>query len=359
MNPKTVGLVVLEHVTAVDLTGPAEVFARAKIRIANQSADSRSSRRDESVQSADLRPCYRVLTLGAGEGPCVTECGIEIKPHSNLEEAPPLDTLFVCGCSQTHHSRWSRKLAKWLKQRSSLARRVVGIGTGVHELASTGLLDGRQVAVHWRLANDFALRFANVRVNPNTLFIKDGPFYSCAGGASAIDLSLSLIEEDFGRRIALNLARELVLHVKRSGEQEQCSEPLQFQLQSCDRFAEIPTWILCNLSQDLSVETLAQKACMSPRNFSRLFKAAFGKAPAEFVAGMRIAEARRRLEVPRNSIESVANSVGFRSADAFSRAFEREVGCRPSSYRAALRVAVEGDLTKHRSKVPEPLLAHA
>jgi transcriptional regulator GlxA family with amidase domain len=359
MNPKTVGLVVLEHVTIVDVTGPAEVFARAKIRIGNQSADSRSSPRDESVPSADLRPCYRVLTLGVGGEPCVTECGIEIKPHSNLEAAPPLDTLFVCGCSQTHHSSRSRKLANWLKQRSTLARRVVGIGTGVHELAATGLLDGRQVAVHWRLTNDFALRFPNVRVNPNTLFIKDGPFYSCAGGASAIDLSLSLIEEDFGRRIALNLARELVLHVKRSGDQDQCSEPLQFQLQSCDRFAEIFTWILCNLNQDLSVETLAQKACMSSRNFSRLFKAAFGKAPAEFVAGMRIAEARRRLEVPRNSIESVANSVGFQSADAFSRAFEREVGCRPSSYRAMLRVTAQENLAKDQSNVLEPSLAHA
>jgi transcriptional regulator GlxA family with amidase domain len=348
MNPKTVGLIVLEHVAAVDVTGPAEAFAQTKILIGNQSAGSGSFRR-----------CYRVLILGVGEGRCVTECGIEIKPHSNLEEAPPLDTLFVCGCSQTHDSRRSRKLAQWLKQRSPLTRRVVGIGTGVHELAATGLLDGRQVAVHWRLANDFALRFGNVRVNPNALFIKDGPFYSCAGGASAIDLSLALIEEDFGRRIALNLARELVLHMKRSGDQDQCSEPLQFQLQSCDRFAEISTWILCNLNQDLSVETLAQKACMSPRNFSRLFKAAFGKAPGEFVAGIRIAEARRRLDVPRNSIESVANSVGFRSADAFSRAFEREVGCRPSTYRALLRVTVEGDLTKHRSKVPEPLLAHA
>jgi transcriptional regulator GlxA family with amidase domain len=346
MNPKTVGLVVLEHVAAVDVTGPAEAFAQTKIRIGNQSTGSGSFRR-----------CYRVFILSVGEGRCVTECGIEIKPHSNLEEAPPLDTLFVCGCSQTHDSRRSKKLAKWLKQRSPLTRRVVGIGAGVHELAAAGLLDGRQVAVHWRLASDFALRFGNVRVNPNALFIKDGPFYSCAGGASAIDLSLSLIEEDFGRRIALNLARELVLHVKRSGDQEQCSEPLQFQLQSCDRFAEISTWILCNLNQDLSVETLAQKACMSSRNFSRLFKAAFGKAPGEFVAGMRIAEARRRLEVPRNSIESVANSVGFRSADAFSRAFEREVGCRPSTYRAAPRVA--GDLTKHQSKVPEPWLAHA
>jgi transcriptional regulator GlxA family with amidase domain len=348
MNPKTVGLVVLEHVTAVDMTGPAEAFAQTKIRIGNQ-----------STASGSFRHCYRVLILGFDSGPCVTECGIEIKPHLNLEEAPQLDTLFVCGCSQTHDSKRSRTFAKWLKHRSPITRRVVGIGSGVHELAATGLLNGRQVAVHWRLANEVALRFPNVRVNPNALFIKDGPFYSCAGGASAMDLSLSLIEEDFGRQIALNLARELVLHLKRSGEQNQCSESLQFQLRSCDRFADISTWILCNLNQDLSVETLAHKACMSPRNFSRLFKAAFGKAPGEFVAGLRIAEARRRLEVPRNSIESVANSVGFRSADAFSRAFEREVGCRPSSYRSLLRVTAEDDLAKHQSNVPASLLTHA
>jgi transcriptional regulator GlxA family with amidase domain len=348
MNLKTVGLVVLEHVTAVDVTGPAEAFAQTIIRSGNQSAGSESFHR-----------CYRVLILGVGSGPCVTECGIEIKPHLSLDEAPPLDTLFVCGCSQPNNAKRSRKLAKWLRHRSPLTRRVVGIGTGIHELAATGLLDGRQVAVHWRLANDFALRFPNVRVNPNALFVKDGPFHSCAGGASAIDLSLSLIEEDFGRRIALNLARELVLHLKRSGDQDQCSEPLQFQLQSCDRFAEISTWIVCNINRDLSVERLAQRACMSPRNFSRLFKAAFGKAPAEFVAGVRIAEARRRLQVPRNSIESVANSVGFRSADAFSRAFEREVGCRPSAYRSLLRVSAEEELVKRQSSVSDSLLAHA
>jgi AraC-like DNA-binding protein len=98
---------------------------------------------------------------------------------------------------------------------------------------------------------------------------------------------------------------------------------------------------------------------MSPRNFSRLFKAAFGKAPGEFVAGARIAEARRRLQIPRNSIESVANSVGFRSADVFSRAFEREVGCRPSAYRSLLRVTSEEDLVKRQSGVRELALAHA
>jgi transcriptional regulator GlxA family with amidase domain len=341
MNPKTMGLVVLDHVTAVDVTGPAEAFAQTKIRIGNQSTGSGSFHR-----------CYRVLTLGVGEGPCLTECGIEIKPHLNFEQAPALDTLFVCGSSQPHDQGRSRKLAKWLRHRSPLTRRVIGIGTGIYQLAATGLLDGRQVAVHWRLTNDFARQFANVRVNPNALFIKDGPFYSCAGGASAIDLSLSLIEEDFGRRIALNLARELVLHLKRSGDQDQCSEPLQFQLQSCDRFAEISTWILCNLNQDLSVETLAQKACMSPRNFVRLFKSAFGKTPAEFVARLRIIEAQRRLLIPRGSIEDVAASVGFKSADAFSRTFERLVGVRPSTYRGRLGVVRASNFRKSRKAMP-------
>src|SRR5206468_1762313 len=348
MNPKTIGLVLLEHVTAVDVTGPAEAFGRTNIRVRSQSASG-----------GRFPDCYRVLTVGVNAWRCVTECGIVIEPHLNLEKAPALDTLFICGGSRIHTARQSGKLGKWLKVRLPLTRRIVAIGSGIYELAATGLVDGRQVAIHWRLADDLARRFPNVRVKPNALFIKDGPFYSCAGGASAIDLSLSLIEEDFGRQIALNVARELVVHLKRTVEQEQYSEALQFQVQSSDRFGDISTWILCNLDKDLSVEILAQKACMSPRNFSRLFKAGFGKAPAEFIAAARIAEARLRLKVPRNSIESIANSVGFRSADAFSRAFEREVGCRPSTYRALVRASAKKDLTKHQSRVLEPLLAHA
>jgi transcriptional regulator GlxA family with amidase domain len=318
MNPKTVGLVVLEHVTAVDATGPAEAFAQTKIDLGKQS----------------LGHCYRVLILGVGSGACVTECGIEINPHLNLEEAPPLDTLLVCGSCQTADSKRSRTLGTWLKHRSPLTRRLVGIGTGVHELAATGLLDGRRVAVHWRLANDLAVRFPNVWGNPNALFIKDGPFYSCAGGASAIDLSLSLIEEDFGRQIALNRARELVLHFKRSGEQEQYSEALRFQVQSSHRLADLPTWILAHLSDDLSVDALAQRVAMSRRNFTRLFHESFGKTPAQFVAEARITEAQKRLLIPRNSIESIAESLGFRSADVFSVAFERHTGIRPRTYRA-------------------------
>jgi transcriptional regulator GlxA family with amidase domain len=334
MNPRKIGLIVVDQMAAADLTGPAEAFARMKIRTTNHSVDSKNLPGDR-LTAARARHCYQVVTLGINTEPCVTECGIVIRPQLSLEQAPPLDTLFVSGGSRNHDARLNKKLAKWLKHRAPLTRRVVALGSGIYALAATGLLNGRQVAVHWRLARDVALLFPNLRVNSDALFIKDARFYTCAGGAAAFDLSLSLIEEDFGRHSALNLAREFVLHFKRPGEQAQYSEALRFQIESSDRFADLPAWILSHLGDDLSIEALAQRAAMSRRNFTRLFHEAFGKTPAQFVAEARIAEAQKRLLVPRNSIESVAGSLGFRSADVFSRAFEREVGCRPSSYRSA------------------------
>ena len=317
MTPKTVGLMVFEQIAASELTGPAEAFSRARMPTGN---------------GHEYR-CYQVLTLGIGTARCVTECGVIVKPQLDINESPPLDTLILPGGNGIHGARLNKKIAKWLSRRVPATRRVAILGSGIYALAATGLLDQRRVAVHWRLAKDVAKRFPNIRVDPNMLFIKDGPFCTCAGGASAIDLSLSLIEEDYGRQIALNLARELVLHSKRSGEQEQYSEPLKFQAESSERFADLAAWILCNLNQDLSVEALAQRACMSPRNFALLFKQAFGTTPAKFVIAARIGEAQLRLQVPRNSIESVGASVGFRSTDAFSRTFERLVGIRPSTYR--------------------------
>ncbi len=333
MIPKTVGLIVFEQMADDELTGPAEVFSRARI----QNGDARGS------------PCYNVLTLGVSAAPCVTECGITIKPQLALTDAPPLDTIIVPGGSSAPDAKLSKKIGQWLRRRAPGTRRVATLGSGIYALAST----------HWRLARDVALRFPNLCITPNCLFVKDDRFYTCAGGVSGVDLSLSLIEEDYGRQIALKLARELVVHLKRPGEQEQYSDALRFQVQSCDRFTDIATWILCNLNQDLSVEALAHRACMSPRNFTRLFKAAFGKAPAEFVAHARITEARRLLATPRNSIESIATSVGFQSADAFSRAFEREVGCRPSEYRARLRITPRDGFQMQRSRNLELVLAHA
>ena len=322
MNPKTVGLIVAEEIAAADLVGPAEVFSRATIRRSDQ-PEARESR------------CYRVMTIGINSEPCVTECGIVIRPHVDLEEAPPLDTVFVC--SGSNSGKLNRRLIKWLRQRAPNTRRIAALGRGIYALAATGLLDGRQAVIHWRFAKDVASRFPKLRVNPNNLFVKDSHFYTCAGGTSAVDFALSLVEDDYGRHVALALARELVVHVKRSGEHEQYSEALKFQIQSSDRFADLPAWILSHISDDLSVDALAQRAAMSRRNFTRLFHDAFGKTPAQFVAEARIAEAQQRLLVPRNSIESIAHSLGFRSADVFSLAFERCTGIRPRIYRALRR----------------------
>jgi transcriptional regulator GlxA family with amidase domain len=343
MGPKRVGLIVFEQVAAGELTGPAEAFSRAGV----PTSDEREFR------------CYQVLTLGIGTARCLTECGVIVKPLLDMNNAPPLDTLVVPGGSGMHNVRLSKKIAKWLGRRAPTTRRIAALGDSIYALAATGLLDGRQVAVHWRFAKDVALKFPRVRVISNRLFVKDGPFYTCAGGTSAVDLSLSLIEEDYGRQIALKLARELIVHVKRPGEQQQYSDALQFQVESCGRFADIPSWILCNLNQDLSVEALSRKACMSPRNFSRLFKAAFGETPAEFVARARVSEARKRLLIPRNSIESVASSLGFKSADVFSRTFERMVGIRPSTYRGSSATVAVNGFVKPQLGTPEPSLTHA
>ena len=343
MIPKTVGLIVFEQMAADELTGPAEAFSRAKM----PAGDSREFR------------CYHIITLGITTESCVTECGIIVTPQLNIKDAPPVDTLIVPGGSGIHNTRLNKKIARWLGRRAPAIRRIAALGTGIYQLAAAGLLDGRQVTTHWCFAKDVALRFPKLRVIPNSLFVKDGTFYTCAGGSSSVDLSLSLIEEDYGREIALKLARELVVQLKRSGEQAQYSEPLQFQVESSERFADLAAWILCNLDQDLSVETLAQRACMSVRNFARVFKHAFGTTPAEFVATARITEAQRRLRIPRTSIESVGASVGFKSADAFSRTFERHIGCRPSTYRARLGITPQGDLLNRRSRDVELLLAFA
>jgi transcriptional regulator GlxA family with amidase domain len=327
---KTIGILVFEGMAAADLMGPAEAFSRPRI---------------EADQTRECR-CYDVMTIGVSGEPCMTESGVIVKPLVDMQHAPPLDTVIVPGGSGIHNPKLSKKIADWLNSRASVFRRITILGTGIYAIAPTGLLDGRQVVTHWRCAKDVASRFLKLRVNSHNLFVKDGPFYTCAGGTSAIDLSLALIEEDYGRQLALNLARELVVHLKRAGGQEQYSEPLQFQVESCDRFADLPAWILSHLSHNLSVDALAERAGMSRRNFTRLFHKTFGTTASQFVAEARITEARRRVLIPRNNLESVAASLGFKSADVFSKAFERHVGVRPHTYRARRKASAKKILAK-------------
>lgn len=316
-KPLRVGLLGFEGLMALDLVGPIDAFTSASAEGSN----------------GEMVSCYEVVVIGLTGRPFTSESGVVFKPHKTIKTAPPLDTLIIPGGKGLRVPETQKKAADWISSRAPTTRRVATVCTGTFGLAATGLLDGRCVTTHWRQAEELAKRFPELKVDPNALYLKDGKFYTCAGITAGIDLSLALIEEDFGPRVALSVARELVVYLKRPGGQEQFSEHLQFQTHSSDRFADLAAWIQGHLRQDLSAEALAERAFLSARHFTRRFKEVFGTTPAAFVEDVRLREARERLTMPDQTIESVANSVGFKSGDAFRRAFQRRYGLQPSSYR--------------------------
>jgi transcriptional regulator GlxA family with amidase domain len=313
MVPLRIGFLGFDQVNALDFVGPAEAFATA-------------------TQDGKSAGCYEVCIIGVTRRPFLAESGIRFYPDASLQTAPKLDTLIVPGGRGLREPKINLAIVKWLKPRAAQTRRIVSVCTGIYGLAPTGLLDGRRVTTHWRFCADIAARFPKVKVEPNALFLKDGAFYTAAGVTAGIDLALALIEEDFGRRVALSVAREIVVYLKRSGGQEQYSEPLRFQTESIDRLSELASWITSHLGLDLSVDALAHRACLSRRHFIRSFKTAFGQPPGIFVQTSRLDEARRRLCAEKTSIQALATSVGFKSSDAFRRAFTQRFRITPSEY---------------------------
>ncbi len=316
-EPRRIGILGYDAVQALDVIGPSDAFSVAR-----------------GEEGAAGSP-YEVVVLGL-DGPSFTaESGIVLQAHLTLP-APGvhLDTLIVPGGRGLRGTDAQERAAAWIRARAPGIRRIASVCTGIYGLAATGLLDGRRVTTHWRYAADLERRFPRLRVDADALYLKDGPFYTSAGVTAGIDLALALIEEDFGPRAALAAARELVMFLKRPGGQNQFSEPLRFQADSADRFADLVAWIRGHLDGDLSVAALAARVFLSPRHFSRTFRQAYGTTPAAFVERMRLDEAGRRLCSSGAGIDRVARSVGFASDDGFRRAFERRFGISPRSYRS-------------------------
>jgi len=334
MIPKRIGFIGFDGVVAIDLAGPVEAFDCAQI---------------PGGQNGP-RKCYEIVTIGLSNRPFVAESGLVFVPQKTFKNAPPLDTLIIPGGIGLRKPEIGKRIAAFVKARAAHTRRIVSICTGLYGLAKTGLLAGRKVTTHWHHAQSFAHCFPELQIDYNAIFLKDGPFYTSAGATAGIDLSLSLIEEDYGPGVAMAVARELVVYLKRSGGQEQYSEPLRFQTQSISRLSDLVTWIVSHLSEDLSVEVLAAKACLCPRHFARRFKAEFGHSPANFVEKLRLDEARRRLSAGDNSIENVGLSVGFKSSDAFRRAFEHRLGLNPGDYRRRFSTAAKTELAPRRRR---------
>jgi transcriptional regulator GlxA family with amidase domain len=325
MKPRHIVILGYDEIMGLDLVGPMEAFGSAHV----------------NSPKAGRERCYRVTVAALESKMFHSEFGLTIAAEKSLLSIRDADTFLIPGGRGLRESNGRRKLSLWLQKNAGSIRRIASICTGIYGLAASGLLNGRKVATHWRFAADLAKRYPTLKVNSGSLYVRDGKFWTAAGVTAGIDLSLALIEEDFGSEVALSVARELVVYMKRSGGQEQYSEPLQFQIQSRSRFADLLPWVLAHLEHDLSVEALATQVSLCPRQFSRRFTYEFGSSPASFVRRLRLDEARQRLCAPECTVEGVARSVGFSDGDNFRRAFERSFGIAPRAYRG--RFAARAD----------------
>ena len=333
MTQRRVGILGYDGMQALDLVGPAEAFAAVHGR-------------SDGTRDGAAAPAYEIVIIGLTGKRIVAETGLTLQADATPSTSMRLDTVIIPGGRAMRDPETGNRAAAWIASRAAGIRRIASVCTGIFGLAPTGLLDGRRVTTHWRYARDLAQRFPKLLVDSNALFIKDGRFYTSAGITAGIDLALALIEEDHGPTEALAVAREFVVFLKRPGGQDQFSEPLQFQLRSADRFADLTAWMAGHLSSDLSVGAMAAKTFLCTKQFSRVFKQSYGTSPATFVEELRLAEASRRLTSRRVSVDSVARSVGYRSVDVFRRAFERRFGVSPSSYRS--RFAIRGERPPRR-----------
>jgi transcriptional regulator GlxA family with amidase domain len=324
-QPRRVAMLVFPGFQVLDATGPLEVFSAAN---------------DAARDRGGAVPPYEITVVAREAGPVRTSAGYELVAQRGIAALrAPLDTLLVAGGTGTAQAVADRALVRWIARQAPRARRIASVCTGAFLLAEAGLLDGLRATTHWSAAALLQQRHPKLRVDADSIYVREGRVWTSAGVTSGMDLALALVEEDLGREIALAVARRLVLFVKRPGGQSQFSAQLGAQIAERAPLREIQAWIAEHPADDLSVEALARRAGMSPRNFARAFASEVGRTPGRFVEDARVERARRRLEESDDAIEAIAADCGFGSAETLRRAFLRTLRVGPSAYRSRFRRA--------------------
>ena len=313
-NARRIEILAFSAVQVLDVTGPLQVFASA-----NDLAGSAT-------------PPYSLAVIAAGIGNVTSSAGLGLvtAPLPTGAEGP--DTLIVAGGQGVYAAADDPDLITWLRDRAARSRRIASVCTGAFLLGAAGLLDGRRAATHWTRCADLAARFPAARVEADPIFVRDGPVWSSAGVTAGIDLALAMVEEDHGRALALAVARDLVMFLKRPGGQAQFSAALATQ-GGDDTFGTLHRWIDRHLADDLSLPVLARAAAMSERSFSRRYAEATGVTPARAVERFRVEAARRFLVDTRQPLKRIAARCGLGSEETLRRAFLRLLAVSPQAYR--------------------------
>jgi transcriptional regulator GlxA family with amidase domain len=316
---KSVVIIVPPKAQSLDVSGPLDAFLEAN-------------------RHSPGRPLYEVRLVATGAGRTIKVGGMSLVADSSIfDEISSIDTMLVAGTPDYAIADTSTALHAWLRRRAPRTRRYGSVCTGAFFLGAAGLLDGMNATTHWQHAAELAERFPAAKVVPDQIYVQDGALYTSAGVTAGIDLALKLIEDDHGRDLALTVARRLVVFLKRPGGQSQFSAHLAAQIADEGKIRSLQHWVLDHLSSDLSLESLAARAAMSVRNFTRVFQGETGTTPADFVEMARVDAARRLLEESETALQRVAPRCGFSSPDTMRRAFLRRIGTGPSDYRERFR----------------------
>lgn len=312
--PRGVLFLAVPPVQPLDLFGPLEVFRGANLL--------RKGHEPYLLQTASWRSCA-----------AATEAG----PSIEMGRAAPFDVrtvdTFVVTGGEGAVTTADAGLSTWVRSVAGRARRTVSICTGAFVLARAGLLDGRTATTHWVYASELRRAFPRVRIDDDRIWVEDRGVFTSAGVCTGIDLALALVADDCGAELALRVARALVVFVQRSGGQAQFSAALAAQRAESRPVRDVQAWVSERLGERHTVEGLAKRAGMSPRNFTRVFTREAGCPPARFLARLRVEAARRALERSGQTVEEIAATFGFGSAEVMTRAFKRELRTTPAAYR--------------------------
>ncbi len=288
----------------------------------------------EVANTLSTKPAYDVELLSEQGGAVTSSSGVAVE--TKRFSGTRYDTIMVGGWIAPLSP--SPGLLRFLNLASKISRRTASICTGAFALAEAGLLDGRRATTHWAFARDMQTRFPGIKVQEDKIFIVDGPVWTSAGMTSCIDLCLAMVESDLGADIARDVARKMVVYHRRTGGQSQFSALLELQPKS-DRIQDALAYAKKNLKSELSVDVLAEAARLSPRQFSRAFRAETGQSPAKAVENLRVEAARMMIEEAEHPVDVIAHETGFSDPERMRRAFLRAFGQPPQAIKRAARMA--------------------
>ncbi|MFD3744805.1 GlxA family transcriptional regulator [Nocardia sp. NPDC058633] len=323
MAERLVVIVMFDQVDLLDVTGPSEVFSLLQ-------------------REMDEPTGYRVVLAAESMAPVTTSAGVRILPDVTFAELGRVDTVVVPGAVEADSRRRFRAVVDpgvvaAVARLAEGARRVASVCVGAHVLAAAGLLDGKRATTHWSTAPQLAAEHPAVIVDADPIYIRDGNVWTGAGLTACLDLTLALVADDFGDELALRVARQLVMYLKRPGGQSQFSVSLE-PVSTTRRIEDLRHYISRNIASSLTVAELAEQVHVGERQLTRIFRTELGMTPAAYIESARVEVARHRLETSDESLQRIAAGCGFNTVDTLARAFRRQLDTTPNEYRRRFRI---------------------